>query len=114
MKLNYLEIASLGEYQYQKLILEVGDYEIKGIKFEGRQPLFSASDFLKFIGVKAGGSYYTHLLENSSDQFTFPNRKLGTYVSLDGMIKYSARVRKDGNIFLDEVCNIVKDFIELN
>lgn len=115
MELTYMGKGKLGDLEYDKLSLKIGDSSIKGIQFEGHEPLFSASDYLKLIGVKPAGSYYTHLINNSSERYTFADRKLGTYVSIDGMIKYSAKDRRGGeNPFLNEVINSFKHDIDIN
>lgn len=115
MELSYNGKDTLGGIEVETLELKIGDSSIRGIQFEGQQPLFSASDYLKLIGVRAGGSYYDHLINNSNEVYTFNSRRLGTYVSIDGMIKHSARDRRADSVnpFLEDVNNSIMKVLNI-
>ena len=108
MRLEKIGRVEEEDRAFDVLKLTVGENEISAIQFDGEEPMFSAGDYLRCIGAKrVGGSYYTHLLDVSSKSVTLGTRR-GTYVSLDGLVRHSARMRQEElNPFIKEVIEVV-------
>lgn len=89
------------------LVLSSGD-KISAIYQAGQLPLFSLSDFIKCINLSPSGQTRNSIIEGSAEHYTFSNRKIGTFVSIDGLIRASARLRNNtNNNFFTEVVSII-------
>lgn len=90
-----------GEFEGFRLKLSSGKM-IMGIIYED-VPLYSVADFLNVIGAGSGGSTYETIRNNAWNKHKFESKKLGLFVSIDVLVRYSSRLRKnlDNEFFID-------------